>query len=76
MKIQKVKILIMGDMNDDPTDKSMHEALAAKEEIDMVGPDDMYNPWYNILAKQGTGTLMYRGAWNLFDHYYIPSLTQ
>ena len=27
----------------------------------------MYNPWYNILVKEGRGTLMYNGAWNLFD---------
>jgi endonuclease/exonuclease/phosphatase family metal-dependent hydrolase len=61
------KVIVMGDMNDDPNNKSMHECLGAKEEIDMVGPDDMYNPWYNILVKQGTGTLMYQGGWNLFD---------
>lgn len=62
----KTKIFVMGDMNDDPTDASMHKYLSAKEEISMVGEDDMYNPWYNIL-KQGTGTLSYQGAWNLFD---------
>ena len=61
------KIFVMGDMNDDPTDKSMHEILRAKPEINQVGDGDMYNPWYNILAKDGKGTLMYRGAWNLFD---------
>ncbi len=27
------KVFIMGDMNDDPTDRSMHEVLGAKEEI-------------------------------------------
>ena len=27
----------------------------------------MYNPWYNILKKEGRGTLMYSGSWNLFD---------
>lgn len=65
----------MGDMNDDPTNKSMHEVLSAKEEADMVGKDDMYNPWYNVLAKQGTGTLQYQGSWNLFDQIILsPSL--
>ena len=60
------KIMVMGDMNDDPTDKSMYEVLAAKEDIAKVGKDEMYNPWYNII-KKGTGTLYYNGAWNLFD---------
>ncbi len=69
------KVIVMGDMNDDPTDKSMHQMLSAKEEIKMVGKDDMYNPWYNILAKQGTGTLQYQGSWNLFDQIILsPNL--
>lgn len=69
------KVIVMGDMNDDPTDKSMHNVLSAKEEIAMVGKDDMYNPWYNVLAKQGTGTLQYQGSWNLFDQIILsPNL--
>ena len=71
----KAKVIVMGDMNDDPTNKSMHEVLSAKEEVGMVGNDDMYNPWYNVLAKQGTGTLQYQGSWNLFDQIILsPSL--
>ncbi len=71
----KLKIFVMGDMNDDPTNKSMHEYLSAKAEVDEVGSDDMYNPWYNILAKQGKGTLQYNGAWNLFDQIVMtPNL--
>ncbi len=47
----------------------------AKAEISEVGPDDMYNPWYNILAKEGKGTLFYNGSWNLFDQIVLsPSL--
>lgn len=69
------KVFIMGDMNDDPTNKSMYEVLGGKEDISKVGSDDMYNPWYNILTKQGTGTLRYQGAWNLFDQILLsPSL--
>lgn len=63
----KLKVLVMGDMNDDPTDKSMTEALGCKADIDQVKDGEMYNPWYNILAKQGVGTLFYHGSWNLFD---------
>jgi len=65
----------MGDMNDDPMDKSMAESLGAKREIKEVGDSDMYNPWWNVLAKEGRGTLMYNGAWNLFDQIILsPSL--
>lgn len=70
-----IKVFVMGDMNDDPVDKSMHECLGAKGEIDEVGEGDMYNPWYNVLVKQGTGTLQYNGAWNLFDQIVMtPNL--
>lgn len=63
----KLKVIVMGDMNDDPTDKSMTTALGCKADIDKVGKGEMYNPWYNILAKEGVGTLFYNGSWNLFD---------
>ena len=71
----KVKVLVMGDMNDDPTNKSMYECLSAKGEISEVGANDMYNPWYNVLVKEGTGTLQYQGKWNLFDQIIMtPNL--
>lgn len=69
------KIIVMGDMNDDPTNKSMKDVLSAKPEIKDVKAGDMYNPWYNILAKEGTGTLFYSGSWNLFDQIVLsPNL--
>ena len=67
----KCKVMVMGDMNDDPTNKSMTDMLSAKGDIDKVGKDDMYNPWYNILTKEGRGTLMYGGSWNLFDQIVL-----
>ncbi|MGI6222835.1 MAG: endonuclease/exonuclease/phosphatase family protein [Prevotella sp.] len=68
------KIFVMGDMNDDPVDKSMYKCLSAKESPEKVGDDDMYNPWYNIL-KGGKGTLFYKGSWNLFDQIVLsPNL--
>ena len=68
------KVFVMGDMNDDPTDKSMKEMLRGKANVDEVGNDDMYNPWYNILAKEGVGTLTYQGSWNLFDQILVSPL--
>ena len=65
-----VKILIMGDMNDDPSDRSMSVALGAKREIDDVQPGGLFNPFWNIHASK-TGTLMYDGKWNLFDQIIV-----
>src|SRR5574344_727657 len=70
-----VKILIMGDMNDDPVNKSMAEALGARQEIKDVNDSDMYNPWWDVLTKEGKGTLFYNGSWNLFDQIVLsPNL--
>ena len=62
------KIVIMGDMNDDPSNKSMTEQLGCKSKTkDVKNPGDLYNPWYDTLYKLGQGTLLYDGKWNLFD---------
>lgn len=65
------KIFVMGDMNDDPIDPSMKDYLRGRANINEVGDADMYNPWYNVLTKQRTGTLLYNGAWNLFDQILL-----
>jgi len=66
-----VKLLIMGDMNDDPQDKSMAVALGAKRKMkDVEAPTGLWNPWWDVLAS-GTGTLQYQGAWNLFDQIIV-----
>lgn len=67
-----VKLLIMGDMNDDPQDVSMAVCLGAKRERSKVGESDLYNPWWDELAA-GNGTLMYEGAWNLFDQIILSA---
>ena len=63
------RIVIMGDLNHDPGNLSVSspDALAAKSDKNACAPHDLYNPWYDMLYKQGVGTLYYRGKWNLFD---------
>lgn len=62
------KVIIMGDMNDDPNNNSMVKQLGCKSDPKKVKDEtDMYNPWYNTLYKVGQGTLLYDGKWNLFD---------
>ena len=49
----KVKIFIMGDMNDDPFDKSIAQTLGARREIKDVEMFGLYNPFWNKdLRKQ------------------------
>lgn len=64
------KVVIMGDLNDDATDKSVMEILGGKGNIKKLVEGDMYNPYVDML-RAGYGTLAYRDAWNLFDNIVI-----
>lgn len=65
-----VKIIIMGDLNDDPVDKSIYETLGAKGKTSEVKPFGLFNPFYAML-KAGYGSLGYDDAWNIFDNIII-----
>ncbi len=64
------KILLMGDLNDNPTSEGVLEVLQAKAEKKDVSLTDIYNPWIN-LYKKGIGTESYQGEWNLIDQIMI-----
>lgn len=67
----QVKVIVMGDMNDDPNDASMAQALGGKRTVKEVGEGDMFNPWWETLVGKGQGTLYYNGSWNLFDQILL-----
>ena len=61
-----IKIAVMGDMNDNPTDDSMAKYLHGKEQIKDVGDRDFFSPFLSML-KAGYGSLAYHGEWNIYD---------
>ena len=61
-----IKIAVMGDMNDNPTDDSMAVYLHGRETLEEVGPEDFFSPFLSML-KAGFGSLAYRGEWNIYD---------
>ncbi len=63
-------VIIMGDLNDDPQDRSCAEVLGARPDTDGVEAHGFYNPWWRILDR-GIGSLAYRSAWNLFDQIIL-----
>ena len=63
-------IVIMGDLNDDPSDKSCAVALGAVREREQATHHGFYNPFWWILDN-GVGTLCYKGEWNLFDQIIV-----
>lgn len=65
-----IGVIVMGDLNDDPMDKSVAVNLGAKKERKGIQPHQFYNPWWKTLDS-GVGTLAYKGKWNLFDQIII-----
>lgn len=63
-------VIIMGDLNDDPQDKSCAKVLGAKKNQKDVSEHGFFNPWWKML-DDGIGTLAYKGAWNLFDQIVV-----
>jgi len=63
-------VIIMGDLNDDPMDKSCAKVLAAAKKRDGVGDHQFYNPFWKML-DDGIGTLAYKSSWNLFDQIIL-----
>ena len=70
MEMQKkhpgIKIVCMGDMNDNPTDPSMAEYLHGREFMEDVTDADFFSPFTSML-KAGFGSLAYQGVWNIYD---------
>lgn len=64
------KIIIMGDLNDDPSSKSIKKNLNAKKKIKQVKPEGFYNPMYSKFSK-GAGSNAYRDSWSLFDQIIV-----
>ena len=65
-----IKIVMMGDMNDDPFDESMVTYLHGKETIEQTGPQDYYNPYLSMI-KAGYGSLCYQGTWCIYDQELV-----
>jgi len=67
---KKAKIIIIGDFNDEPKNKSLHEVLNATNNI---YPDN-YKELYNLMFDKsinGEGTYNYRGNWNMLDNVIV-----
>jgi predicted extracellular nuclease len=64
------KIILMGDLNDDPVSPSVTKVLGAKTDQSKVRRSELFNPW-NAYYKDGIGTLAYNDAWNLFDQIIV-----
>ena len=60
----------MGDLNDDPSNRSCKTVLGAKKKQQEVQAGGYFNTMWEMFDK-GIGTLAYNGSWNLFDQIII-----
>lgn len=67
--VSNPKIIILGDFNDEPADKSLQEILGALEPVAEPVPDKLYNLGY-AAYRQGKGTLYYKD-WDVFDQVIV-----
>lgn len=65
-------VLVMGDFNDYPTDRSLIEVLQAHPVSDSTAilPDRLYNLAYP-LHVQGKGTYQHEGEWGMLDQIIV-----
>lgn len=64
------KVIIMGDLNDNPNNASLKKALKAESKKEKVELKGIYNP-YEKMYKKGLGTTGYRDSWSLFDQILV-----
>ena len=64
------KLIIMGDLNDDPTNPSVKNVLKAKKKRKKVDFKGLYNP-FEKFYRDGLGTTAYRDNWSLFDQIIV-----
>lgn len=65
MQNPATRIIVMGDMNDNPHDKSLTEDLRAKRRP--TQPTDLYNPFVEVRR----GSSVYDGRWNKYDNIVV-----
>ena len=68
----QANIVISGDLNDDPGDKSVSEILKAKAPS-QENNDRLYNLSAQYLHPGARGSLKYKGNWNVFDQFIVSN---
>lgn len=67
----RAKIILMGDLNDDPVNESVAKVLGAtNNKSNAINNNLLYNPW-TTFYERGLGTLSHNDRWNLFDQIII-----
>ncbi|NNF33522.1 MAG: endonuclease/exonuclease/phosphatase family protein [Saprospiraceae bacterium] len=66
------KIIIVGDLNDDPNSASVKNYLRARTRIKETVQGELFNPMADYY-RRGIGSNAYRDSWSLFDQIIVSS---
>ena len=64
------KIIIMGDLNDDPVNESVKKIIGTYPDLKQAKEGLYFNPMEQLYLK-GIGTLAWQDSWNLFDQILL-----
>lgn len=64
-------ILIMGDFNDHPDNKSLSLTLQAKAMEIQTNKGDLYNLFYHRMKEDDFGSYKYQGRWEVLDQFIV-----
>ena len=64
-------VLIMGDLNDYPTNKSLTETLQARHDYEQAKVGKLYNLAWYLQEKEGLGSHKHEGMWGVLDQTVI-----
>lgn len=64
------KVIVMGDLNDNPNNQSVVKYLKAKGTLKKLRSGELYNPYVSFYEK-GIGTLAHQDTWGLFDQMML-----
>ncbi len=66
-------VVIIGDLNDYPTDKSVLGTLRAKIDSSAVSDADLFNYMAKFAKDENIGTHKYQGHWGVLDHVIVSA---
>ncbi len=66
------KVILMGDLNDNPVDRSLVLHLGAKNFKTALTANDLFNPFY-LKYKKGYGSNAYQDSWFNFDQILVSN---
>jgi predicted extracellular nuclease len=70
-KDSNARIVIMGDFNDEPTNKSLMSVLQSANKRKNLSVGEFYNLMYDAHNLTQTGSYYYQGIWNMFDQIIV-----